>query len=1177
LLLSIIILNFNTPNQGYVKITLLINLRCFYMAQFLNTSGTGNGTIANQIICDDIIFRKLIENSHSGITLLNKDLQTIYRSPSAERIVGWNTADRMKFSTAELTHPSDREMVNQLLQEVLTSPNIPKTCTFRSKHFKGHFVWLQCTFTNMFHEPDINAIVCNFLDVTEHKLNQDRIIASERFTKTITDNLPAMIAYWTADLHCLFANKALLDWFQKTPQEMQGIRKQDLMDEDEYLEYQPYIQNVLAGQSQSFERSFFKANGKVIYMHSQYVPDIRDGKVMGFYSLIHDYSEVRSAESEILKKTGQIEDLLENITDGFIALDEDMRYTYANQHIGKMLGKAPESLIGNRIWEVFPDAVGSATYDAIQTAFLEKKYVCNEDYYEPLNLWQENRVYPSGNGLSIFIRDISDKKTEELQKTLVSAISLSFNDNRKLNEILINVLEHLVDFGNFSMAEAWLIGSDKKKISRVAKFSKKEEMDVFFSETADVKTFIRGAGLPGITWDTQTIQFWRNIDEENSFLRRTAARRAGLKSAYGLPLLSNGELIGVMVLGLTASERQPSVSDHVLKNIGSQIGGEIKRKQLEQELNQVFQFTPDILCIANTDGYFKKVNPAMSILLEYSEEELLSKPYMNMVHPLDKGNTATELQNIIDGKPTYYIENRYITRSGKIKWLAWTTTGASEQGILYCSAKDITEKKDLEALLSKATNLARIGGWEVDLIKGTVYWSAMTKEIHEVPVDFEPDLEKGINFYKEGESRTLISKHVDEAIAKGTSWDVELQIVTALGKIKWVRVIGEAEFVETKCIRIIGSFQEIDALKKAEITAKETLEERNTILESIGDAFFAVDKNWIITYWNSTAEQVLGKAREEMMEHHLWEVFADSIASISYKKYHEAIEINQPVHFEDHYVPLNKWYEISAYPTGNGLSVYFKDITDRKMSEDSLKELNENLQKQTKELAISNAELEQFAYVASHDLQEPLRMVTSFLTQLEQKYGEIVDAKGKQYIHFAVDGAKRMRQIILDLLEFSRVGRSEDSMEKVNISKVVTDILALYRKQIEEQDASIVFDGLPTLQSFRVPIRQVFQNLISNALKYQQTGIAPLINISCEDIGGYWEFSVKDNGIGIDPEYFDKIFIIFQRLHNKDEYSGTGMGLAVTKKIIENLGGKIWVESEEGKGSTFHFTILKHN
>jgi len=739
--------------------------------------------VAGTAVGDNITFKKLVENSFSGVTLLDRSFKVIYRSPSAERINGWTTIDRMKNSVEDMIHPEDVEMITKLLREVLDNADVPKTCIFRTKHFLGYFIWLQGTFTNMFHEPGINAIVCNFIDITsqkesetllqqsidelsaykyaideanivaitdqkgiikhvndnfckiskysreeligqdhriinsgyhskafirnlwitiadgkiwkgeiknkakdgsyywvdttiipflnekgkpyqyvairsditERKLFEERITEREHFITTITDNLPAMIAYWSADLHCLFANKAYLEWFDMTAAEMLGIHKNALMGGIEFEECKPYIEKALQGEADSFGRSFHKEDGKTIYTHTQYVPDIQNGKVKGFYSLVYDYSEIN----------------------------------------------------------------------------------------------------------------------------------------------------------------------------------------------------------------------------------------------------------------------------------------------------------------------------------------------------------------------------------------------------------------------------------------------------------------------------------------------------------------------------------------KSQLVAKEALEERNTILESIGDAFFAVDKTWVVTYWNSTAEQVLSKTKEEMIGHRLWDIFSDSVNSLSYNKYHEAIEINEAVHFEDYYAPLNKWYEISAYPSGSGLSVYFKDITERKLSETRLKELNESLQKQTKELSISNAELEQFAYVASHDLQEPLRMVTGFLTQLERKYEAIIDEKGKRYINFAVDGAKRMRQIILDLLEFSRVGKSEDKLETVDVEELVKEIIALYYKQIEEQKAKISFTGLPVMTANRVQIRQVLQNLISNGLKYQKATAHPQINISCTETKNHWQFAVKDNGIGINPEYFDKIFIIFQRLHNKDEYSGTGMGLAVTKKIIENMGGKIWVESEEGKGSTFYFTILK--
>ncbi|RYZ95606.1 MAG: PAS domain S-box protein, partial [Sphingobacteriaceae bacterium] len=233
-------------------------------------------------------------------------------------------------------------------------------------------------------------------------------------------------------------------------------------------------------------------------------------------------------------------------------------------------------------------------------------------------------------------------------------------------------------------------------------------------------------------------------------------------------------------------------------------------------------------------------------------------------------------------------------------------------------------------LVNKAMNLAHIGGWEIDMLNRTVYWSDITRAIHEVNDDFEPDFETSVSFYREGNDRDHIVQELADTIEKGTPSNIELQIITAKGNTKWVRVIGEAEFTDGKCIRVCGSFQDIDDRKKAEIAAKKLLEERNTILESIGDAFFATDKNWTVTYWNQTAEKVLHKSKEETLDHNLWEVFSDSVDSLSYKKYHQAVSTNQVTHFEDHYPPLNKWYEITAYPSNNGLSVYFKDVTERK-------------------------------------------------------------------------------------------------------------------------------------------------------------------------------------------------------------------------------------------------------
>jgi signal transduction histidine kinase len=244
-------------------------------------------------------------------------------------------------------------------------------------------------------------------------------------------------------------------------------------------------------------------------------------------------------------------------------------------------------------------------------------------------------------------------------------------------------------------------------------------------------------------------------------------------------------------------------------------------------------------------------------------------------------------------------------------------------------------------------------------------------------------------------------------------------------------------------------------------------------------------------------------------------------------------------------------------------------------SRDEIGQIAMALNRMTEQLTNSNKELAQFAYIASHDLQEPLRMVSSFLSRLEYQYSEQLDERAKQYIYFAIDGAKRMRNMILDLLEYSSVGNVHYIFEDVNVNLVMKEIISFNAEMIAEKNATITFDELPLVRAVRTPLMQVLQNLINNGIKYQKPGSQPVIRVSAFETETHWQFAVADNGIGIEPRYFDKIFVVFQRLHAKNEYSGTGIGLAICKKIVENHNGKIWIESEAGKGSVFYFTISK--
>jgi signal transduction histidine kinase len=241
----------------------------------------------------------------------------------------------------------------------------------------------------------------------------------------------------------------------------------------------------------------------------------------------------------------------------------------------------------------------------------------------------------------------------------------------------------------------------------------------------------------------------------------------------------------------------------------------------------------------------------------------------------------------------------------------------------------------------------------------------------------------------------------------------------------------------------------------------------------------------------------------------------------------------------------------------------------------SLENANVELEDQRSKLLLTNTELRQFVYVASHDLQEPLRMISSFLSKLDHNYSAQLDDKAKRYIHFAIDGANRMRTLIIDLLEYSQVGDTVRMLEHIDMNELLKDVEQMNRDLITAKSAIITADHLPTVQGYRPALIQLFNNLLQNALKYSKEGVPPRIEITSKESKSKVEFSISDNGIGIDPEYFDKIFVIFQRLHPTGEYDGTGIGLAIVKKVIDMHGGSIRVESTPGVGSKFIFTLKK--
>ena len=260
--------------------------------------------------------------------------------------------------------------------------------------------------------------------------------------------------------------------------------------------------------------------------------------------------------------------------------------------------------------------------------------------------------------------------------------------------------------------------------------------------------------------------------------------------------------------------------------------------------------------------------------------------------------------------------------------------------------------------------------------------------------------------------------------------------------------------------------------------------------------------------------------------------------------------------------------KISPIKNKDGVITHFvalkEDVTALKLAEEALK-------RHTEELERSNRELEQFAYVASHDLQEPLRIVAGYVQLLSRRYKGKLDENAEEFISFALDATKRMQALISDLLAYSRIGAGGKDFGSVDMEKVLDSTLLDLNPALSERGAEVTRSPLPSVKGDEPQLRRLFQNLIGNAVKYCSE--MPRIHVSAEKKADSWLFSIRDNGIGIAPRHHDRIFQIFQRLHAKNEYSGTGIGLAICKKVVENHGGRIWVESEAEKGSTFYFTI----
>jgi PAS domain S-box-containing protein len=621
-----------------------------------------------------------------------------------------------------------------------------------------------------------------------------------------------------------------------------------------------------------------------------------------------------------------------------------------------------------------------------------------------------------------------------------------------------------------------------------------------------------------------------------------------------------------------------------------------KFKQVEQSLRENEEKTKMLIKHAPAGIYeidftsrkFTSINDVMSELLGYTKEELMNLDAVDIMGEQSAAIFLERIKNVSLGKKVNdNVEYKIKRKDGteiwadlniKFKYTEGKITGA------FVIGYDVTERKKIENELRENENQFRTLAENMPQLcwmtnaDGWIFW--YNKRWYDY-TGTTPEQMKGW-----GWKSVHHSDHIDRVLDKWTSalkdqkpWEDTFPLRSASGEYGWF--LSRAFPIRNdkgEIVRWFGTNTDITGRRIAELKLKEAQEKLNIALENGNIGTWEWDLSTDTTIWDERMEKIFNLTpgtfgntytafenciNEEDLPH-FREAINDTIKS---GRPFETVFRTRQVDGDSKYIStkaiLNKTQKGKAIKlTG----VCFDVTTMKKGAEQALIKLNE-------ELLRSNKDLQQFAYVASHDLQEPLRMVSSFTQMLEHRYYDKLDKDGKDYIRFAVDGSKRMYDLINGLLTYSRIQTKGKEFAKVKMNDVLEKVMKNLSLKIKEKNAVIVVKKLPVLFADESQMIQLIQNLVENSIKF--TSGTPNISVSSKSEEEQYIISVRDKGLGIESQYFERIFQIFQRLHQKEEYEGTGIGLAICKRIAERHGGEIWVESESGKGSTFNFSIPK--
>jgi PAS domain S-box-containing protein len=611
-------------------------------------------------------------------------------------------------------------------------------------------------------------------------------------------------------------------------------------------------------------------------------------------------------------------------------------------------------------------------------------------------------------------------------------------------------------------------------------------------------------------------------------------------------------------------------------------------RESEERFRQTFELAASGIGHIDLEGRFIKANRALCRILGYTAEELTGRTVKDVSHPDDRSVTDAERERMRGGEiEAVHFEKRYLRKDGATVWVDLTVAlvrGAEGQPLYEIAVfDDITERKQADAALRAQTDRLQIGQaaaqmiiMDWDIARDSITWSDSPEWLRgPQPESGGYPLFKDQIHPEDREGFLATRKRGVESLQGQTQ---EFRVVRTDGEVLWI-LSRQMVFAgqSGKAVRMLAAMMDITERKRAEQALHDSEARFRSLTALSSDWYWEQDAEFRFTMVSGGIEDNIGVPAAQFIGRTRWETPAVGVSTEEMEAHKATLLAHKP--FEEfeygrldpegrlHYISVNGEPVFGERGRFQGYRGTGRDITARRVAAEQLKAAHD-------ELARSNAELEQFAYVASHDLQEPLRMVASYTQLLGKRYGDRLEGDAQEFMAYIVDGAGRMKQLIEDLLAYSRVGTRGRDFRPVKLQAILERARINLRAALEESGAELTRDALPEVVGDEPQLVQLMQNLIGNAIKFRGKA-APQIHVSACEKGNELEVTVSDNGIGIEPQYYERIFMVFQRLHDKSRYPGTGIGLAICKKVVDRHGGRIHVESEPGKGSRFMFTLPK--